>query len=605
MAKATTNEWKGKDRMKTDVVLKPEETRPNDIIIPIMGPPGVGKSTFINAAVGKPVALVGHGLESCTKDLQHIIIPYPADPSRRVVLLDTPSFDGTYSEDPEILRRIGVWLAQSYHNNMKIAGIIYLHEIHQTAQASYNRNLMVIRKLCGTSAMKNLVLTTTKWPNSSDDTVWMQKHSSLTVAWKDLIDQGCKTAQFRNTRESAWDVIDLVVPNPHLPLQIQQELVDLAKRIPETEAGRSLRNIVLELVRNGDESEAATQKRLKEAKKEILSALKDIPKLEEVPTSKRLRAFFYPAIRVTSISSISRFDCNAPEVMNIITTLSSGFHCPWPKSTQVVVFSHIPFCSVMTAKLATQEWKGKDRKREDTVLKDGRADDIIVPIMGRTGVGKSSFINTLVGREATVVGHDLESCTATLHHVMVPYPLDTTRRVIFVDTPGFDDTNIDDAEILRRIGVWLASSYHDHMKVAGVIYLHDISQARVQTSRTTLNLFHKLCGNEAMKNVALATTKWSFVSHKIGEKNEKELSDNSWADMIGQGSQVGRFDDTQKSAWDLVYLVIQNDPLALQIQLEMIDLKRRFHETSAGRAANAIEPKIPFGERVKSFFHRR
>lgn len=32
------------------------------------------------------------------------------------------------------------------------------------------------------------------------------------------------------------------------------------------------------------------------------------------------------------------------------------------------------------------------------------------------------------------------------------------RRLILVDTPGFDDTYIDDAEVLRRIAVWLAVS---------------------------------------------------------------------------------------------------------------------------------------------------
>jgi hypothetical protein len=32
------------------------------------------------------------------------------------------------------------------------------------------------------------------------------------------------------------------------------------------------------------------------------------------------------------------------------------------------------------------------------------------------------------------------------------------RRIVLVDTPGFDDTEISDSEILRRIAVWLASS---------------------------------------------------------------------------------------------------------------------------------------------------
>jgi hypothetical protein len=57
-----------------------------------------------------------------------------------------------------------------------------------------------------------------------------------------------------------------------------------------------------------------------------------------------------------------------------------------------------------------------------------------------------------------VVGEQLQSCTSTLQHFIVPHPKDDSRRIILVDIPGFDDTDIDDSEILRRIGIWLASS---------------------------------------------------------------------------------------------------------------------------------------------------
>ena len=59
------------------------------------------------------------------------------------------------------------------------------------------------------------------------------------------------------------------------------------------------------------------------------------------------------------------------------------------------------------------------------------------------------------------VGHDLSSCTSTLQYAIVDNPSTRKlegRRVIIVDTPGFDDTYEDDVEMLRRIAVWLASS---------------------------------------------------------------------------------------------------------------------------------------------------
>ena len=59
------------------------------------------------------------------------------------------------------------------------------------------------------------------------------------------------------------------------------------------------------------------------------------------------------------------------------------------------------------------------------------------------------------------VGHDLSSCTSTLQYAIVDNSSTRKfegRRVIIVDTPGFDDTSEDGVEILQRIAVWLASS---------------------------------------------------------------------------------------------------------------------------------------------------
>ena len=49
------------------------------------------------------------------------------------------------------------------------------------------------------------------------------------------------------------------------------------------------------------------------------------------------------------------------------------------------------------------------------------------------------------------------------YFINVPKNLETEfgivgRRVVLVDTPGFDDTDLSDTEILRRIAVWLAAS---------------------------------------------------------------------------------------------------------------------------------------------------
>jgi hypothetical protein len=75
-----------------------------------------------------------------------------------------------------------------------------------------------------------------------------------------------------------------------------------------------------------------------------------------------------------------------------------------------------------------------------------------------TGSFLYKFINTAVGRPAAAVGHGLQSCTSMVAPITVPYPADPSRRVVFVDTPGFDDTFVDDLAILERVATWLERS---------------------------------------------------------------------------------------------------------------------------------------------------
>jgi len=71
-----------------------------------------------------------------------------------------------------------------------------------------------------------------------------------------------------------------------------------------------------------------------------------------------------------------------------------------------------------------------------------------------------------MGKNTVIVGHDLKSCTAQLTPIFWPIAEPEHlrgKRLVLVDTPGFDDTHTSDSEILRRIAIWLASSYVDHL----------------------------------------------------------------------------------------------------------------------------------------------
>lgn len=54
------------------------------------------------------------------------------------------------------------------------------------------------------------------------------------------------------------------------------------------------------------------------------------------------------------------------------------------------------------------------------------------------------------------VGEDLESCTSEIQE-SEEFILDG-RRVVLIDTPGFDDTNRSDTDVLKSIAAFLGES---------------------------------------------------------------------------------------------------------------------------------------------------
>lgn len=104
-----------------------------------------------------------------------------------------------------------------------------------------------------------------------------------------------------------------------------------------------------------------------------------------------------------------------------------------------------------------------------------------------------------------------------------------------------------------------------------------------------LQIFYKLCGNEATRNVILATTMWSRMKDKaaLGTRREADLCQNYWRPMLENGSRNCRFGDSFQSAWDIIDSIIKPDfsdqTHALLLQEELVDLNRRLSETEAGK----------------------
>ncbi|KAF5238388.1 hypothetical protein FANTH_10335 [Fusarium anthophilum] len=211
-----------------------------------------------------------------------------------------------------------------------------------------------------------------------------------------------------------------------------------------------------------------------------------------------------------------------------------------------------------------------------------RPSDILIAIMGMTGSGKSTFISLCTGQDVPV-GHDLQACTQ--HVTAYKCKWSDTSDIYLLDTPGFDDTNRSDTEVLKEIALSLAKTYEDNVKLSGILYLHRITDRRVGGSaQKNLMMFRKLCGKDSLKNVILVTTMWEGEDAATGEKREQELiaTGGFWGALVEEGAQVNRHNNTRSSAMSLLRTAAKNNRITISIQKEMVSEHKSLNETEAG-----------------------
>ncbi|KAK8115579.1 hypothetical protein PG984_012081 [Apiospora sp. TS-2023a] len=222
-----------------------------------------------------------------------------------------------------------------------------------------------------------------------------------------------------------------------------------------------------------------------------------------------------------------------------------------------------------------------------------RASDIVIAVMGVTGSGKSTFVSQLAGEDTAVVGHGLRSETKVTCAYEIHRPGQGSIHI--VDTPGFDDTVTSDTDVLCDIAAFMTKTYQSSVKLAGIIYLHRITDKRVSGSALrNLRMFKELCGQDAYKHVILATSMWNDLPEadkEIGPMRERQLVTDSgfWKDMYERGSVVKRWYD-KTSANNIIDVLLaasnSNDNMTLQIQKELVDECKELVTTSAGREVN-------------------
>ncbi|KAG4443916.1 hypothetical protein IFR05_000556 [Cadophora sp. M221] len=207
--------------------------------------------------------------------------------------------------------------------------------------------------------------------------------------------------------------------------------------------------------------------------------------------------------------------------------------------------------------------------------------DIVIAVMGVTGVGKSSFINRCTGYRYDIrVGHALSSQTDKIESYN--FSLDGFN-VTLVDTLGFDDTVRSDVDTLCDLARWLEETYTKGFLLTGIIHLHSINSTRMYGSALRqLRMFRRLCGKDALSNVLLVTTMWDTVRPEVGTEREESLRTEYWSTMLARESRMFRHTGDEESALAVVRALLPKPKIVLQIQREMVDERKALADTAAG-----------------------
>jgi hypothetical protein len=163
-----------------------------------------------------------------------------------VYLVDTPGFDDTNRSDTDIPYEIADWLRASYEYEVQLSGIIYLHRIiDPRMQGSAKRNLVMFKKLCGDSALKNVILGTTMW-DKVDEAEGIRREEELATTpdfWGWMLSKGSVMRRHENTRASALELIDEIVNrNSTVVLELQEEMVGANMPLRDTGVGKELKS---------------------------------------------------------------------------------------------------------------------------------------------------------------------------------------------------------------------------------------------------------------------------------------------------------------------------------------------------------------------------
>ncbi|RXW17989.1 hypothetical protein EST38_g7868 [Candolleomyces aberdarensis] len=177
-----------------------------DIMIPVIGPSGGGKSTFIKnvfAALGeKENIAVDDGFGSCTLNPTPYHIDIPGD------IADQYKLD---FGDSEVISRLADWMTSKYTADIHLGGIVYALPVYRDIGKDDFGSIKAFRDICGKDVLQRVIIARTKHHIPGRGHL-IPDHEIWNAFWDGYFPLPLKTVlPLGTTPESAWDVVKCIL----------------------------------------------------------------------------------------------------------------------------------------------------------------------------------------------------------------------------------------------------------------------------------------------------------------------------------------------------------------------------------------------------------
>lgn len=161
------------------------------------------------------------------------------------------------------------------------------------------------------------------------------------------------------------------------------------------------------------------------------------------------------------------------------------------------------------------------------------------------------------------------------------------REVILYDTPGLDESEGINSEILRAFASRFVTAYNMGIRINGFIFMQSVAEPRVSESeRSQLQLISTMVGPANYSHIAIATTMWDQISPNFGKRNEVNRADDVWKDVLNGGAEILQYRNTKDSAQEILQHLMSNldkfSPFALKLQQDLLHQQGYLGKTEAG-----------------------